>query len=128
MPMFMLWMWACTGRRYCCRELRYSLCISKIDRSISKRVILRRIKTTRARRCHPQDVCLSNKPLSQSCAGNKIIFYRAVQTAGRTTKASKVWFSYSHNCTLDNGAVFCSVCPVRLSSGPPEFFTFRYCA
>ena len=68
--MFMSWMWACAGRRYCCRELRYSLCISKIDRSISKRVILRRIKTTRARRCHPQDACLSNKPLSQSCCAN----------------------------------------------------------
>ena len=28
------------------------------------------------------------------------------------TKASKVWFSYSYNCTLANGAVFHSVCPV----------------
>ena len=36
-------------------------------------------------------------------------------------KTSKVWFSYSHNCTLANGAVFHSVCS-------PEFFTFSYCA
>ena len=32
-----------------------------------------------------------------------------------TTKASKVWFSYSHNCTLTNGAVFHAVCQVWLS-------------
>ena len=37
------------------------------------------------------------------------------------TKASKVWFSYSHNCTLANGIVFHSVCQVWLSSCPPEF-------
>ena len=45
-----------------------------------------------------------------------------------TTKASKVWFSCSHNCTLANGAVFHFVCHVWLSSGPPEYFTFSYCA
>ena len=44
------------------------------------------------------------------------------------TKASKVWFSYSHNYTLANGAVFHSVCQVWLSSGPPELFTFSYYA
>ena len=44
-----------------------------------------------------------------------------------TTKASKVWFSYSHNCTLASGAVFHSVCQVWLPSGLPEFFTFSYC-
>ena len=33
------------------------------------------------------------------------------------TKASKVWFSYSHNCTLASGAVFHYVCQVSLSSG-----------
>ena len=38
-------------------------------------------------------------------------------------KASKVWFLYSHNCTLANGAVFHSLCQVWLSSGPPEIFT-----
>ena len=31
------------------------------------------------------------------------------------TKASKVWFLYSHNCTLSNGAVFHVVCQVWLS-------------
>ena len=44
-----------------------------------------------------------------------------------TTKASKVWFSYSHDCTSANGAVFHSVCQVWLSSGPQSFFTFSYC-
>ena len=44
------------------------------------------------------------------------------------TKASEVWFSYSDNCTLANGTVFHSVCQVWLSSGPPEFVTFSYCA
>ena len=44
------------------------------------------------------------------------------------TKASKVWFSYSHNCTLADGAVFHSVCQVRLSSGPSECVTLSYCA
>ena len=43
-------------------------------------------------------------------------------------KTSKFWFSYSHSCTLTNGAVFHSVCQVWLSSGPPEFITFSYCA
>ena len=28
------------------------------------------------------------------------------------TKASKVWFSYSHNCSFANGAVFHSVCQI----------------
>ena len=44
------------------------------------------------------------------------------------TKASKVWCSYSHNCTLASRAVFHSVCQVWLSSGPLEFVTFSYCA
>ena len=39
------------------------------------------------------------------------------QTAGRTTKASDVWFSYSRHCTMANGATFLSVCKVWLSSG-----------
>ena len=34
-----------------------------------------------------------------------------------STKASKVWFSYSHNNTLANGAVFHSLYWVWLSSG-----------
>ena len=38
-----------------------------------------------------------------------------------TTKASKVWFSYSHNCTLASGTVWSS-------SGPPGVSTFSYCA
>ena len=33
-----------------------------------------------------------------------------VRTAAWPTKASNVWFSYSHNCTFANGAVFHSVC------------------
>ena len=46
-----------------------------------------------------------------------------------STKTSKVSFSYSRTCTfLATGAVFYSVCQVWLSSDPPEFFTFRYCA
>ena len=74
-------------------------------------------------------------PLSQSCAvaksGN---FWRATGQSNlvykrlAATKASKVWFSYSQNCTLANGAVFHSVCQVWSSSGPPEFFTFSDCA
>ena len=35
---------------------------------------------------------------------------------------------YSYNCTLASGAVFHSVCQVWFSSGPPEFFSFSYCA
>ena len=50
------------------------------------------------------------KPLSQSCAVAKSLFYHPVQTAGRTTKVST--FLYSHNCTLANGAVLHSVCQV----------------
>ena len=59
------------------------------------------------------------KPVSQSCAEAKSnTFWRATGQSNlaykwmATTKASKVWFSYSHNCTLANGAVFYSVCQV----------------
>ena len=60
-----------------------------------------------------------NEPVSQSCAvaTNEQIWRAAGQSnvayerlAG--TKASKVWFSYAHNCAMANGAVFHSVCQV----------------
>ena len=58
-----------------------------------------------------------NKPVSQSCAVAKSgQFWRATGQSNlaykrlAATKASKVWFSHSHNCTLANGAVFHSVC------------------
>ena len=35
-------------------------------------------------------------------------------------KASKIWFSYSHNCTLANEAISYSVCQIWLCSGLPE--------
>ena len=70
-----------------------------------------------------------------SCAVAKSeIFWRANGQSNladkrlAATKASKVWFSYSHNCTLASGAVFHSVCQVWLSRGPPEYFTFSFCA
>ena len=82
-----------------------------------------------------QPLCGINKPVSQSCAVAKSgKFWRATGQSNLTykrlaaTKASKVWFSYSHNCTLSNGAVLHSVCQVWLSSGPPEYSTFTYCA
>ena len=76
-----------------------------------------------------------HKPVSQSCAvaksgklwrttGQSSLAYKRLAA----TKASKVWFSYSHNCTLSNRAIFHSVCQVCLSSGPPEYSTFIYCA
>ena len=75
------------------------------------------------------------KPASQLCAvATSEKFWRATGQSNladkwlAATKASKVWFSYSHNCTLANGAVFHSVCQVWLSSDPPECFTFSYCA
>ena len=58
--------------------------------------------------------------VSQSCAVAKTWKLLAPHW---TTKASKVWFSYSHNCTMANGAVLHSVCQVWLSSGPQESFT-----
>ena len=70
----------------------------------------------------------SYKPVSQSCAVAKSgKFWRATGESNSaykqlpTTKASNVWFSPSHNCTLSDWAVFHSVCP-------PEFSTFTYCA
>ena len=75
------------------------------------------------------------KPGSQSCAVAKgRNFWRAtgqsdlVHKRLTAPKASKVWFSSSHNCTLSSGAVFHSVCQICLSSGPPEYSTFTYCA
>ena len=83
----------------------------------------------------PQKLLQLYKPVSQSCAVAKSeTFWRATGQSNladkrlAATKASKVWFSYSHNCTLASGAVFHSVCQVWLSSGLPEFFTFSYCA
>ena len=68
------------------------------------------------------------KPISQSCTVAKTEKYFWLATGQwnlsdkrlAATKASKVWFSYSHNCTLSSGAIFHSVCQVWLSSGPPE--------
>ena len=82
-----------------------------------------------------QKVKKGNTPVSQSCAvaeNNK--FWRATGQSNltydrlATPKASKVWFSYSHTCTLVNGAVFHSVWQDWLCSGQPEFVTFSYCA
>ena len=51
------------------------------------------------------------------------------QTAGRTTKASDVWFSYSRHCTMANGATFLLSakfdCPVAVL---PEVFCLSKCA
>ena len=76
-----------------------------------------------------------NNPVSQSCAVAKkwkiLAGHWTIKLGIQTTdasKASKVWFSYSHNCALSSGAVFHSVCQVCLSSGPPECFTFTYSA
>ena len=75
------------------------------------------------------------KPVSQSYAVAKSEqFLRATGQSNladkrlAATKASKVLFLYSHNCTVANGAVFHSVCQVWLSRGPSEYFTFSYCA
>ena len=64
--------------------------------------------------------------VSQSCAVTKSEkFWRATEQSNLSykrlaaTKASKVWFSYTYNCSLANWAVFHSVCQVWLSSGPP---------
>ena len=77
----------------------------------------------------------SDKPVSQLWAVTKNKkFWQATGQLNLAykrlaeTKACKVWFPYSHNCTLTSGAVFHSVCQVWLFSGPPEFFTFSYCA
>ena len=76
-----------------------------------------------------------NKRVSQSCAVTKSeTFWRAAGQSNlvykrlTATKACNVWFSYSHNYTAASGAVFRSVCQVWLSSGPPEFSAFIYCA
>ena len=76
---------------------------------------------------------LNNKPaVSQSCAVAKSEKFwwatgqsNLVHKRLPATNVSKVWFSYSHNCTLANGTVFTSV---WFSSGPPECFSFSYCA
>ena len=75
-----------------------------------------------------------NKQDSQSCAVAKSEkFWWATAQSNLTyerlaaTKASNVWFSYSHKCTFASGAVFHSVCQVWLFRGPPELFTFCYC-
>ena len=74
-----------------------------------------------------------NKAISQSCAVPKSEhFWRATGQSNlaykrlAATKASKVWFSYSHNCTLSNGAVFNSLCYICLSSNQPEIVIFSY--
>ena len=75
----------------------------------------------------------SNKPVSQSCTVAKSEnFWWATGQSNLAynwlVATSKIWFLYSHNYTLANGAVFHSVCQVWLSSGPPEFLTSSYCA
>ena len=85
-----------------------------------------------------KEIQLANKPVSKSCT---VVKNRKIKKLWRATgqsnsahkrltatRASKVGFLYSYNCTLVNGAVFHSVCQVWLSSGPPEFVTFSYCA
>ena len=51
------------------------------------------------------------------CSGQSNLAYKRLT-------ATKVWFSYSHNCALSSGAVFHSLCQVWLSSGLPEVFYF----
>ena len=70
-----------------------------------------------------------NMPASQSCAvAKREKFWQATAQSNSTykrlatTKAYKVWFSYSHSCSLANGAVFPSIWQVCL----PECFTFGY--
>ena len=62
-----------------------------------------------------------NKPVSPSCAVAKSEqSWRVIGQSNLTykrlaaTKASKVWFSYSHNCTLVSRAVIHSACQVCL--------------
>ena len=56
---------------------------------------------------------ISQWTVSQSCA---VAFWRTTGQSNSAykrmaaTKASKVWFAYSHNCTLANGVVFSSFC------------------
>ena len=58
----------------------------------------------------------SCKPVSQSCVvAKRTKFWRvtgqsnlAEKGLAATEASRKVWFSFSHNCTLDNGAVFYS--------------------
>ena len=82
---------------------------------------------------------VNNKPVSQSCAVAKSEkFWRATGQSNleykrlATTKASKFWFSCSHNCQWSSLpfslSPLHSVCQVWLSSGFPELFTFSYCA
>ena len=61
-------------------------------------------------------------------AGNWNLAYKWLATTKAFKVWFKVWFSYSHNCTLASGAVCHSVCQVWLSSGPPGMFTLSYCA
>ena len=44
------------------------------------------------------------------------------------SKASKVWFSYPHNCTLANRAVFHSVCQDDCPVAHQNCSLFSYCA
>ena len=75
-----------------------------------------------------------NEQVPQSCTAVEI--KKLLWTTGQSnlaykwlgaTKASKVWFSYSYNCTLASGAVFHFACQVWLSSGLPEFSIYSYC-
>ena len=69
------------------------------------------------------------KTLSQACAVGQSKFQFPVQTAGRTTKASDVWFSYSHTPVYAaNGAIFHSVYQVRPVAVLPEVFSLSKCA
>ena len=68
------------------------------------------------------------KPVSQSCpvCGN---FWWATGQSNLadkrlpSTKVSKVWFSYSHNCTMSNGTVQFSFClPSLIVQWPSRIF------
>ena len=52
---------------------------------------------------HASDTKNNNSCLSPQL--EYILDFREL-SRGRTTKASKVWFSYSHNCTVASGTVF----------------------
>ena len=70
-------------------------------------------------------VCAENHTNQNNYAHvNRCQHMPTIKLTNAATKASKVWFSYSGNCTLADGAVFHSVCQVWLSSAPPGFVTF----
>ena len=123
------------------RHVRYALCSSCISAKSSPPSLVLMLPEKAWN--HHKGYCIKalsllcqllvflKKPVLQSCAVPKNEkFWRATGQSNLAykrlvaTKASKVWFSYSHNCTLANGAVFHCIYQVWLSSGPSEIFTF----